>query len=145
METSNKAIKIDGSKLHIAIVLPYFNEKLGLKLLDSAKKELLANKVKEENISVTRVAGALEIPFACKLLAKTDIDGIITLGAIVKGETDHYEHVCRTTYDGIMAIQLKKNIPIAFGVLTCETEALAKKRLNKGAQAAQALLLQTTI
>lgn len=145
METSNKAVEIDGSKLHIVIVLPYFNEKLGLKLLDSAMDELVKNKVKKENITVTRVAGALEIPLACKLLAKTDIDGIVALGAIIKGETDHYEHVCRTTYDYIMEIQLKNTIPIGFGVLTCETEALAKKRLNKGAQAAQAVLLQTTI
>jgi len=153
MKTSNvnRSIKVNGSKLKIAIVLPYFNENLGLELLENSKKTLIENKVKSANIKVFRVAGALEIPFACqKILKKTKFDGIITLGAVIRGETKHFDLVCETTYNGLMKIQLEKNIPIAFGVMACENIAQAKKRasakgLNKGREAAEALLLQTIL
>jgi len=148
---NNKQIKVDGSNLKIAIILPYFNENIGLELLQNAKEELLKNNVKEKNIELIRVAGALEIPFACqKIIQKKKPDAIITLGAIIKGETSHYDMVCENTYRGIMDIQLKSNVPIIFGILTCKNEEQANHRaskdgLNKGKQVAQATLIQTTL
>jgi 6,7-dimethyl-8-ribityllumazine synthase len=138
--------KIDGTKLKIAIVLPYFNDELGKKLLESAEKELLAHKVKKENIQIVRVAGALEIPFACqKVIEKYKVDGVIALGIVIRGETIHFALVSKKAYDGIMKVQIEKNTPISFGVLTCENEAQAKARINKGKDAAEALLLQLKI
>jgi len=144
-------INIDGSKLRIAIVLPYFNELIGMELLENCKYELLENKVKPENIITVRVAGALEIPFACReIIAKNKPDAIIALGVVVRGETYHFEMVTKTTYKGIMNVQLATGIPISFGVLTCDNINQAKERAsatgqNKGKQAAQAALLQTRL
>lgn len=155
METGKKkSIKINGENLRIAIILPYFNEKLGLELYKNTEEELLKNNVRKKNISLIRVAGALEIPFACQKIAEkiTKKDkihhGIIALGVVIRGETTHYELVTETTYQGIMQTQLKYGIPIAFGILACENLQQAEKRvsrngLNKGKEAAQAILVQT--
>lgn len=134
-----------GKNLKIAIVLPYFNEKLGLKLLKNAKKELIKNNVKEKNIAVIRVAGALEIPFACKKIAKTKPDAIIALGVVIRGETSHFELVANTTFQGLMKVQLDTGVPISFGILACDNIEQAKKRVSKGREAAQAALLQTLL
>lgn len=151
MELSTKNLKINGKKLKISIILPYFNDKIGLTLLNNTKKELLKNHVQEKNIEVVRVSGALEIPLACqKIIKKKKPSAIIALGVIIRGETSHYDLVTKTAYNGIMEIQLKHNTPIIFGVLTCETAAQAQKRasengLNKGKQFAQSALLQSTL
>jgi len=152
MELENlPEIDIDASKSKIIIILPYFNESLGKELLENVKEELHKRKVQEKNIKIIRVAGALEIPFACaKVIDKKRPDAIITLGAIIRGDTSHYELVCEQTYQGIMKVQLEKKIPIIFGILTCETAEQAKLRtsksgLNKGKQFALAALIQTTI
>ncbi len=144
-------LKIDGKRLKFAIILPYFNENLGLELYENAKKELLKNNVQEKNITLTRVAGSLELPLACqKIIQKQKPDAVIALGVIIRGETSHYDLVTENTYRGIMKVQLKTGTPISFGVLGCENLAQAKKRisttgLNKGADAAIAALIQTTI
>lgn len=149
-------MEISKKNLKITIILPYFNEKLGLELYKNAEEELLRNNVRKKNISLIRVAGALEIPFACQKIAEKipkknkPHHGIIALGVVIRGETTHYELVTETTYQGIMQAQLKHNIPIAFGVLACENLQQAKRRvsrngLNKGKEAAQALLIQTQL
>ncbi|NIA02225.1 MAG: 6,7-dimethyl-8-ribityllumazine synthase [Nitrospirae bacterium] len=149
LENNNQQLDIDGASLKIAIVLPYFNEKLGLELLENAKEELKKHGV--ENIEIIRTAGALEIPFACqKIIEKQKPDAIIALGAIIKGETSHYDMVCDTTYSGINTVQLKHNTPIIYGVMTCDNLEQAKRRsnkdgLNKGKQSAQAALIQTQL
>lgn len=146
MKISAKNIKIDGSKLKITIILPYFNYKLGEGLLKKAKTELLKNKVHSKNIQVIRVAGALEIPFACQKIIKSEKPhAIIALGAIIRGETSHYDLVTQNTFHGLMQVQLETGTPIAFGILTCENEKQAKKRLDKGREAAQAALIQATL
>ncbi|MFH1284882.1 MAG: 6,7-dimethyl-8-ribityllumazine synthase [Candidatus Peregrinibacteria bacterium] len=148
MQTDETNIeKIDGSKLRITIILPYFNENIGLKMLESSEKELIRNKVRKENIEIVRVAGALEIPFACqKIITTKKPDAIIALGVIIRGETSHYDMVCENTYRGLMKVQLDTGVPIAFGVLTCENTQQAEKRAEKkGRHSAQAVLIQTTL
>ncbi len=146
-----KSERINGALLKIAIVLPYFNESIGLELLKNAKKELIRNRVKNKNIYIIRVAGALEIPYACqKIIKEKKIDAIIALGVIIRGETSHYDLVTKNTYEGTMYVQLNANIPISLGVLTCDNKKQAETRasakgLNKGKQAAQAALIQTII
>ncbi|MBD3341676.1 MAG: 6,7-dimethyl-8-ribityllumazine synthase [Candidatus Lokiarchaeota archaeon] len=140
------SVRIDGKNLKIAIVLPYFNENIGLELLKNAKDELLKNNVREKNIDIVRVYGALEIPLACqKIINSKKPDAIITLGVIIKGETTHYDLVCENTFKGIMKVQLETGIAISFGFLTCKNEKQARERINKGRQAAQSALIQTTL
>jgi 6,7-dimethyl-8-ribityllumazine synthase len=151
MKINKKEIKIDGSSYKIAIVLPYFNDKLGSELLSNTIESLVENQVIEENIKVVRVAGALEIPLACqKTIEKSNPDAVIALGIVIRGETNHFDLVCNYCYQGILDVQLKLSTPIAFGVLSCENLAQAKERvskdlLNKGKDAAIAALIQLNI
>lgn len=151
MQTERKKISIEGEKLRIAIIFPYFNEKYGMELVKNIEIELLKNNVSEDNITLFRVAGALETPFACKKIIKKDkFDAIIALGIVIRGETSHYELVTETTYQGIMQIQLNTDIPIIFGILACENHAQVKNRVskngqNKGQEFARAALIQTLI
>lgn len=144
-------IKIDGSKLKVVIILPYFNESLGNELLENAKTELLQNAVTEDNIIIARVAGALEIPFACqKLIEKEKPDALIALGIVIRGETSHYDLVTQYSHQGIMDVQLKTGIPISIGIIACENIEQAKNRiskdgLNKGKEASRAALIQTQL
>lgn len=96
------------------------------------------------------VAGALEVPLACQMLAETEqFDGLIALGAVIRGETAHFDYVCEHSARGIMDISLKYKLPIGNGILTVENEsqALARSSVdeslgkhNKGKEAAQAVL-----
>ncbi|MFA6991735.1 MAG: 6,7-dimethyl-8-ribityllumazine synthase [Candidatus Gracilibacteria bacterium] len=144
-----KKVKIDGRGMRIAIVLSCFHEKLGLEMLKNAQEELKRHNVK--NIRVYKVAGALELPFACKkIIQKYKPNAIVALGIVIEGKTKHFDLVCETTYKGLMKVQLGNGIPIAFGVLACKTEKQAKERvskkgLNKGMEAVQAVLIQTKI
>jgi len=146
-----KIPKIDGRKLKIAIILPYFNDELGLELFENTKAELLNQNVALKNIRLIRVAGCLEIPFACqKVIEKYKPNAIIALGIIIRGETKHFDLVSETAHQGIMKVQLDKKIPISFGIIACENtkQAIArvnKNKLNKGKEFAIAALLQTTI
>ncbi len=150
METEKKEeFHIDGSSFQISIVMSTFHQTLSDELLENTKQELLRNGIKEENIHITKVAGALEIPFICKkVMHFRKRDMIIALGVVIRGETTHYELVTKTTYEGLMQLQTNEgSIPIGFGILACENQEQAKHRiskngLNKGKYVAQATLLQ---
>ncbi len=147
---TTKQLKIpSGKDLKITILLPYFNEEIGLKLYKNTAKTLEGNGVKKENIKLIRVPGALELPFAAqKEIASTKPDVVIALGVVIKGETSHYDYVCSETFRGLMNVQLKLETPIIFGILTCENKKQAQKRasaskngLNKGHSFALAALM----
>jgi len=148
---NEKTLNINGKKLKIAIILPYFNETLGLALLENTIEELKRNKVEDKNMIIVRVAGALEIPLACKkIIKKEKLDAIIALGIVIKGETTHYDLVSSISYNGLMQVQLESEIPISFGILCCNNieqvkERIDAKRLNKGKEFAQSVLIQTVI
>lgn len=96
-------------------------------------------------ISSVRVPGAMEIPLACQALFDLGCDGVIALGAVIRGETSHYDYVCNSVERGITALMLERKKPIGFGVLTTENEEQAMDRAggkhgNKGAEAAQVTL-----
>lgn len=143
--------KLDGKNFKISILVPHFNEELGLELLENVQKELFENNVKPGNVKIIRVAGSLELPLAAKHECKNDTpDAIIALGIVIKGRTDHYELVNQTCYYGLMQAQLQTEVPIIFGVLTCQTPEQAIKRvkateLNKGREFARAAIMQATI
>jgi 6,7-dimethyl-8-ribityllumazine synthase len=141
-----KAPAVDGAKPHLLILrAPYYREVVdGLttgarRILDEAGA----------TAEVLDVAGAYELPQAIRIALRGNrrFDGFVALGCIVRGETDHYEFICRATMDGIMAVALQFGICLGTGLLTCDTMAQALARAgqdghNKGAEAAVAALLQ---
>ena len=136
----------DGSGLQIGIVVAKFNEFITFKLLDGAKSPLLENGVSNDDITVAFVPGSFEVPVvANKMASSGDYDAIICLGAVIKGETDHYEYVSEGAAHGIARIALDTGVPVMFGVLTTHNIEHAMDRCggrkgNEGASCALAAI-----
>lgn len=125
------------------IIIARFNEFIGSKLLSGAIDELVRHGIKEENIDVIWVPGAFEIPLVAKKSAiSKKYDAIITLGAIIRGATPHFDYVAAELSKGIATVSLEHQIPVAFGVLTTDNleqaiERAGTKSGNKGSDAAK--------
>ena len=134
--------KFDGKDVKIGIVAGRFNEFITSKLVGGALDVLKRNDVSEENIDIAWVPGAFEIPLITKKLANTGkYDAIITLGAVIKGSTPHFDYVCAEVSKGVAQISLQTDLPVIFGVLTTNNieeaiERAGTKAGNKGADAA---------
>ena len=134
--------KFDGKDVRIAIVAGRFNEFITSKLVGGALDVLKRNDVSEESIDIAWVPGAFEIPLITKKLANTGkYDAIITLGAVIKGSTPHFDYVCAEVSKGVSQISLQSELPVIFGVLTTNNieeaiERAGTKAGNKGADAA---------
>ena len=128
--------------LKVGIIVGRFNSMIGNSLLEGALDGLKRHGVLETDIEVTYVPGAYEIPFAAKLLAhKRTYDAIITLGAVIRGATPHFEYVAGEAAKGVSQVSLETGVPIVFGVLTTDTidqaiERAGTKAGNKGFDAA---------
>lgn len=128
------------------IIISRFNDFIGSKLLSGAIDELKRHGVADENIDIVKVPGAFEIPLAAMKFAKTQkYNAIITLGAIIRGATTHYEHVSAELSKGIAQVSLQTEVPVIFGVLTTENieqaiERAGTKAGNKGSDAAKAAI-----
>ncbi len=128
------------------IILSRFNDFIGAKLLSGAIDELRRHGVDENNIDVVRVPGAFEIPIAALKFAKTGkYNAVITLGAVIKGSTSHYDYVCAEVSKGIAQVSLQTEVPVIFGVLTTDNieqaiERAGTKAGNKGSDAAKAAI-----
>lgn len=128
------------------IIVARFNEFISSKLLSGAIDELVRHGVKEENIDILWVPGAFEIPLIAKKAAKTGkYSAIITLGAVIKGSTSHYDYVCAEVSKGVASVSLETEIPVIFGVLTCDNieqaiERAGTKAGNKGSDAAKSAI-----
>lgn len=138
--------KFNQQDLKIAVVVADFNSTVTSQLKDGAVSTLVKFGVNEDQINVYYVPGAFEIPFATKkLLATGKYDGIMTLGAVIKGETDHYDLICQNVTNGIMQLNLQGEVPVTFGILTTDNIEQAMQRAglkmgNEGASTAQSLL-----
>jgi len=135
-----------GKRRRIGIVCSRFNDEVTSKLLAGAVSALEEAGVDPERITVAHVPGAFELPLAARRLARSDeFDAVIALGAVIRGETDHYDYVCRSAQEGLWQVGMWEDLPVMFGVLTCDTEEQAMARAggehgNKGADAALAAL-----
>lgn len=127
-----------GSKGKFGIVIGRFNEFIGSKLLSGAMDGLVRHGVSEENVTVAWVPGAFEIPLIAKKMAKSGkYDAVICLGAVIKGSTTHYDHVCAEVSKGIAQASMETEVPVLFGVLTTDNieqaiERAGTKAGNKG-------------
>ena len=142
-------MKIQGElvaeKLKIGVVTARFNLEVTEKLENGAVEYLASKGLKPEDLLVVRVPGAFEVPLAVKYLLERGVDGVIALGAVIRGETTHYDYVCNAVERGCSQLQLEYGKPVAFGVLTTEDDdqALARaggKHGNKGREAAEVVL-----
>ena len=127
---------LSGAGLRVGLVSSRFNEDIVAKLLVRADAELVALGVRPEDITRTSVAGALEIPLALQWMAQSGrFDALVALGAVVRGDTYHFEIVANESARGVMDVALEFGIPVANGILTTDDEAQALARTDKGAEA----------
>ena len=133
-----------GGGRRIGVAVARFNEVVTERLLEGALATLAEHGVRDEDIVVSWVPGAFELPVAARALLRS-CDAVVMLGAIVRGGTDHYDYVCSGVTDGAMRVQLDAQKPVGFGVLTCAEMEQAISRAggadgNKGSDAAMAAL-----
>jgi len=127
-----------GRGLRIGIIAARFNEFITSKLIAGAEDALVRHEVAREDIELAWVPGAFEIPLVAKKMAKSGkYDAVITLGAVIKGSTPHFDYVCAEVSKGVASVSLESEIPVIFGVLTTNTieEAIQRagtKAGNKG-------------
>ena len=132
--------------LKIGIVVSRFNEFITSKLLSGAEDTLRRHGANEDDITVAWVPGAFEIPLIAKKMAKSGkYDGIICLGAVIRGATSHYDYVCNEVSKGVALVNMETEVPTAFGVLTTENieqavERAGTKAGTKGSDAAMAVI-----
>ncbi len=144
MKTKLSNSFLDGGKLKIGLVASRFHKDVTNGLLQGALKALKKCGVAERNITVVRVPGAFEIPFALqKLLKQKHFDALVACGAIVKGETKHDEYLASSATRAVLDLSLKYNTPIGLGIITALNLAQAKARSgdngeNRGEHAAHA-------
>jgi 6,7-dimethyl-8-ribityllumazine synthase len=131
-----------GSGLKVGIVVGRFNEFITGKLLSGAEDALKRHGVSEADVDVAWVPGAFEIPFIAQKMANSKkYDAVITLGAVIRGATPHFDYVCNEAAKGVSAAGLNSGIPVTFGVLTTDSieqaiERAGTKAGNKGWEAA---------
>ncbi len=123
---------LNGTELRVAVVRGRFNEAIGAGLLAACLERLTALGVAPGRVTVVSVPGALEIPLALQQLAATGhYDALIALGAVVRGDTYHFEVVSNESAAGVTQVQLDAGVPVANGILTTDTEEQAMERVRQ--------------
>ena len=137
---------LQGDGLRVAIAVARFNSFITDRLLGGALDGLRRHGVADDAITIVRVPGAWELPVTVKALAESGkYDGIISLGAVIRGDTPHFEYVAGEAASGLQLAGLETGVPVAFGVLTCDSRRQAEERAggpqgNKGSEAALSAL-----
>lgn len=138
--------KLDGSGLKIGIVISRFNSLVTDRLLSGAKDKLTRLGADWGHVTVAYVPGSFELPRAVRKMEETgDYDGIVALGAIIRGETPHFDYVANETSKGLAQLNLEGDTPVTFGLITADTldqaiDRAGAKQGNKGTEAAEALI-----
>ncbi len=133
---------LNASGLKFAVAVSRFNDFITNRLLEGATDTIARSGGNADDITVVKVPGSFELPLAAKSLAQSKkYDGVICLGAVIRGSTPHFEHVSAQVSKGLQSAMLDSNVPIAFGVITADTleqaiERAGSKHGNKGQQAA---------
>lgn len=135
---------LDGSGLRIAVARAQYNRPVTDGLLEGALQALRDADVGDP--AVVEVPGAFDLPLIVRRLAETGSDAVVAIGAVVEGETDHYEHVAHRATEGLMQVMLETGVPVTFGILTVRDPAHAFARSgpnehNKGKEAAEAAVI----
>lgn len=134
-----------------AIVAARFNQLIVDHLIEGAEDTFIRHGILDDNLDLVWVPGSFELPLVAQKLAKTGkYAGVICLGCVIQGETDHYDYVCGQTASGIARVALETGVPVIFGVLTCDTLEQAMNRAggksgNKGSDAALAAIEMASV
>ncbi len=136
------APNVRGDGFRVGIVLSRFNAPIGDGLLAGAQRALAECGVADDDVTLVTVPGALETPLALQRMAQTgDYEALVALGAVIRGDTYHFEIVCNESAAGVSSVGLEFGIPIGNGILTCDTDAQAEARMGqKGFEAVEAAL-----
>ncbi|XKG20466.1 6,7-dimethyl-8-ribityllumazine synthase [Exiguobacterium aurantiacum] len=135
-----------GKGLKVGIVVGRFNDLITMRLLDGAKDALKRHGVEQDDVEIAFVPGAFELPLVAKKMAMSKkYDAVITLGAVIRGATPHFDYVCSEAAKGVAQASYQSEVPVIFGVLTTETieqaiERAGTKAGNKGWEAATAAI-----
>ncbi len=146
MKTFPDALGVRAEGMRVAIVAARFNDDVVSPLIDAARATLLNAGAGSDQITVLRVPGAYELPLAAKWLADSgQFDGIVALGAVIRGETPHFDFVCNEAARGLTDVSLAHGLPVGFGVITADDAAQAMARAggnvgNKGEEATLAVI-----
>ena len=136
----------DASKYRLGIVCAEFNNDIAEGLLAEALAECAIYNVKEKNIVVHKVPGAVELALILANMAKSKkFNALVALGTVIQGDTPHFDYVCKFATEGILRVSLDHNIPIGFGVITCHTHDQAKVRTVFGSHAVEAALQSASV
>ena len=131
---------LDAQQIRVGVVVATFNGDISNGLLDGCLKQLKSSKVKDENVFIYTVDGCVELPIIAQRLAdKKIVDVVICLGAVIKGDTPHFDYVCKAVTEGVLRVSLDSKLPVIFGVLTTLTYDQALERAsnddnNKGSE-----------
>jgi 6,7-dimethyl-8-ribityllumazine synthase len=138
--------QFDAKGMKVAIIATRFNDFIVDRLVGGAVDYLARHGASREDMTIVRLPGAFEMPIAAKKLAASGkFDGIVALGAVIRGATPHFDFVCNEAAKGLAQVSLEFNLPVGFGLLTCDTldqaiERAGSKGGNKGVEAASAML-----
>lgn len=144
--TRDVSDRLSGEGQRYGLVASRFNGEIVERLVEGARDCLLQHGVEEPDIETVWVPGAFELPLALEEWARSgDRDGLVALGAVIRGQTPHFEYVCSEASRGISRVSLRHRVPVGFGLLTCDRAAQAQERAggsagNKGWEAALASL-----
>lgn len=133
---------LNGAGLRIGLVMSRFNKDITEGILSACVDELIKLGVRGEDVTLATVAGALEIPIALRRMAHTEaFDALVAIGAVVRGETYHFEVVANNSTQGVSSVQLETGVPIANAILTTDDEEQALARMSvKGAEAGRVVV-----
>ncbi|MBI4049914.1 MAG: 6,7-dimethyl-8-ribityllumazine synthase [Candidatus Doudnabacteria bacterium] len=133
--------RFDASEFKVGLVAAQFNKDITEGLLESAIGILDQYAVPKSSIAIYRVAGSIEIPVILQSLAKTkQYDCLLAIGAVIRGQTPHFDYVAKIVSEGVLRVMLDNSIPVGFGVLTCDNHEQARARIHVGGEAAEAAL-----
>lgn len=129
LSDSDMAPTPSGEGMRIGIVVSEWNESITKALLEGAKKTLKENGVHDENIVVEIVPGSFELIFGCSRMAKKhDVDAVIAIGCVIRGDTPHFDYICQAVSSGISKINVEEDVPVIFGLLTTNSQEQAEER-----------------
>jgi len=134
------------SQVRVGLAVARFNDIVTSRLVEGARSLLLRRGIAPANIEVMEVPGAFELPLAAQWLIDLGrCEGVVALGAVIRGSTSHYDYVCSSATSGLSSVQLARSVPVGFGVLTCDTLEQAFDRAggklgNKGGETAETVL-----
>ncbi|MEE8319729.1 MAG: 6,7-dimethyl-8-ribityllumazine synthase [bacterium] len=151
--TKHKTVdgKLDATGLKVAIVASRFNDFITGKLIEGALDCLVRHGAEETGISIYRVPGSFELPLAAQKIARSgEVDAIVCLGALIRGQTPHFDYIASEVTKGIAQISLESGLPVTFGIITADNleqaiDRAGAKTGNKGFEAAASAIEMTNL